>query len=178
LARTVLFRHPSWDGFLGAAIGGELPQVEPDDLSDIIFTSGTTGRPKGVMTTHRQTVNVPRTWASLIGVREGDRHLVVSPFFHTFGYKTGIVADLIAGATTVPMAVVEVPAVLEKVQGEGITVFPATPTVFQSIFNHPDRGSTTSPACGCRRSERPRCRSNWCGGCGTSCSRPWSPATG
>jgi HIP---CoA ligase len=139
ISRTILFRNSSWDEFLSETSSAEPPSVGPDDLSDIIFTSGTTGRPKGVMTTHGQTVSVPRTWASLIGVRRGDRHLVVSPFFHTFGYKTGIVADVIVGATTIPMAVLDIPTVLRTVQNEGVTVFPATPTVFQSIFNCPDR---------------------------------------
>jgi acyl-CoA synthetase (AMP-forming)/AMP-acid ligase II len=134
-----VFRSPSWDEYLAGTTDAEPPLVIGDDLSDVIFTSGTTGRPKGVMTTHAQTVGVPRDWCSIVGLRAGDRHLVVSPFFHTFGYKTGIVADLIVGATTVALAVVEVSAVLDLVSRERITMLPATPTLFQSIFNYPDR---------------------------------------
>ena len=64
--------------------------VHGDDLSDIIFTSGTTGRPKGAMSTHGQTLRVFDDWAEIVGLREGDRYLIVNPFFHTFGYKAGM----------------------------------------------------------------------------------------
>ena len=116
-----------------------LPDVTPDDVSDLIFTSGTTGRPKGVMTTHHQTVRVFETWSEIVGLRHGDRYLIVNPFFHTFGYKAGIVACLIRGATIVPEAVFDVDAVLQKVQAERITTLPGPPTLYQSILNHPDR---------------------------------------
>src|SRR3954469_18257840 len=76
--------------------------VRPDDTGDIIFTSGTTGRPKGVVTTHAQTLRVFETWADVVGLRAADRYLVVNPFFHTFGYKAGIVACLLRGATSSP----------------------------------------------------------------------------
>src|SRR5665213_3694203 len=70
--------------------------VKPEDLSDLIFTSGTTGRPKGAMTSHGQTLRTFGTWASIVGLSEGDRYLIVNPFFHTFGYKAGIIACLVA----------------------------------------------------------------------------------
>jgi len=113
--------------------------VRPDDLSDIIFTSGTTGRPKGAMTTHAQTLRTFATWASVVGLAEGDRYLIVNPFFHTFGYKAGIVACLLAGATIVPEPVFDVDRVLEKVAAERITMLPGPPTLYQSILDHPRR---------------------------------------
>ena len=115
--------------------------VGPDDLSDIIFTSGTTGRPKGAMTTHAQTLRTFATWAAIVGLAEGDRYLIVNPFFHTFGYKAGIVACLIAGATIVPEPVFDVDRVLEKVAAEQITVLPGPPTLYQSILDHPRRAA-------------------------------------
>ncbi|HXQ59774.1 MAG TPA: FadD3 family acyl-CoA ligase [Acidimicrobiales bacterium] len=113
--------------------------VRSEDLSDIIFTSGTTGRPKGAMTTHGQTLRTFGTWAQIVGLSEGDRYLIVNPFFHTFGYKAGIVACLIAGATIVPEAVFDVDRVLATVAAERITMLPGPPTLYQSILDHPDR---------------------------------------
>jgi len=115
--------------------------VAPGDLSDIIFTSGTTGRPKGALTTHAQTLRTFATWASIVGLAEGDRYLIVNPFFHTFGYKAGIVASLIAGATIVPEPVFDVDRVLEKVAAERITMLPGPPTLYQSILDHPRRSA-------------------------------------
>ena len=117
----------------------ELPDVHPDDLSDIIFTSGTTGRPKGVMTTHAQSTRVFATWSEIMGLRAGDRYLIVNPFFHTFGYKAGILAAVMRGATIVPHAVFDPVTVMEKVEAERITMLPGPPALHQQILDHPDR---------------------------------------
>lgn len=114
--------------------------VQSGDLSDLIFTSGTTGRPKGVMTTHAQTLRTFATWSHIVGLERGDRYLIVNPFFHTFGYKAGIVACLMRGATIVPLPVFDVDRVLETVETERITVLPGPPTLYQSILDHPRRG--------------------------------------
>jgi acyl-CoA synthetase (AMP-forming)/AMP-acid ligase II len=113
--------------------------VTAADLSDVIFTSGTTGRPKGALTTHAQTLRTFATWASIVGLAEGDRYLVVNPFFHTFGYKAGIIACLMQGATIVPEPVFDVDKVLATVDRERITVLPGPPTLYQSILDHPRR---------------------------------------
>jgi acyl-CoA synthetase (AMP-forming)/AMP-acid ligase II len=136
----------SWPDYLSGADKVEPAEVDdrvagvgPDDLSDIIFTSGTTGRPKGVMTTHAQTLRVFRSWAEIVGLTRGDRYLIVNPFFHTFGYKAGFLASIIVGATIVPHAVFDVPTVLERVAEEHISMLPGPPTLYQSILDHPDR---------------------------------------
>jgi acyl-CoA synthetase (AMP-forming)/AMP-acid ligase II len=127
------------DGVTAEAARRRAASVKQDDLSDIIFTSGTTGRPKGVMTTHAQTVRVFTAWSDIVGLTEGDRYLIVNPFFHTFGYKAGIVACLIQGATIIPHAVFDVPSVLARVQEERVTMLPGPPTLYQTILNDPDR---------------------------------------
>jgi acyl-CoA synthetase (AMP-forming)/AMP-acid ligase II len=131
----------AWADFLGRAAGAALPDVGADDLSDVMFTSGTTGKPKGVMTTHGQTVRAFETWSDVIGLREGDRYLIVNPFFHTFGYKAGIVAALMRGATIVPHAVFDPTTVLARIPEERISMLPGPPALFQSILNHPDLAS-------------------------------------
>ncbi len=115
--------------------------VRGSNLSDLIFTSGTTGAPKGVMATHAQSLRAFATWSRIVGLSEGDRYLVVNPFFHTFGYKAGILACLMRGATIVPLDVFDPGRVLETVQRERITVLPGPPTLYQSLLDHPGRHS-------------------------------------
>ena len=118
---------------------GRTASITPGDLSDLVFTSGTTGRPKGAMTTHGQTLRTFATWSEVVGLEQGDRYLIVNPFFHTFGYKAGILACLMTGATMVPEPVFEVDTLLHRIEEERISVLPGPPTVFQSILDHPDR---------------------------------------
>ena len=116
-------------------------KVSGDDIADVIFTSGTTGRPKGVMMSHRQTLRLYAEWCDLAGTREGDRYLIVNPFFHTFGYKAGCVASLIRGMTILPVPVFDVDRVLDLVEREKVTVLPGAPTVYHSLLAVPgDRG--------------------------------------
>jgi HIP---CoA ligase len=110
--------------------------VAPGDVADIMFTSGTTGQPKGVMSTHEQNVRVYSTWKDTVGLRQGDRYLIVNPFFHTFGYKAGWLACLIAGATVYPMAVFDAGEVLTRIARDRITVLPGPPTIYQSLLTH------------------------------------------
>jgi acyl-CoA synthetase (AMP-forming)/AMP-acid ligase II len=112
----------------------------PDDLSDLIFTSGTTGHPKGAGATHGQSLRTFGTWASIVGLAPSDRYLVVNPFFHTFGYKAGILACLMAGATVVPEAVFDARAVMARIAAERISVLPGPPTLYQTLLTEPTRG--------------------------------------
>jgi acyl-CoA synthetase (AMP-forming)/AMP-acid ligase II len=113
--------------------------VSPDDVADILFTSGTTGRSKGAMSAHRQTIGVARAWAELGGVRADDRYLVVNPFFHSFGYKIGIVVGLLTGCTLYPVATFDVTETMRLIERAGITVLPGAPTIYQSILAAEDR---------------------------------------
>lgn len=112
--------------------------VSDSDISDIIFTSGTTGAPKGAMTTHSQNVQVFESFTDAIGMNETDRYLVVNPFFHSFGYKAGWLSCLIKGAAIFPLAVYNPKDVLERIERDEITVMPGAPTIFQTLLSHPD----------------------------------------
>jgi acyl-CoA synthetase (AMP-forming)/AMP-acid ligase II len=135
----------AWESFLGRAPAVPAAEVRAreaalttDSTSDIIFTSGTTGAPKGAMLTHGASVRTYRAWAERVGLLENDRYLVVYPLFHTAGLKSGALACLLMGATVVPHAVFDVPSVIRRVVEERITVLPGPPTVFLSIMNDPD----------------------------------------
>ncbi len=108
-----------------------------DDPSDILFTSGTTGVPKGVVMTHGRTLSVATDWVAMTGLGEDDRYLMINPYFHMFGLKGGILACLSAGAAMLPEPVFDVDRVLERVQKEKVTVLPGPPTLYQSILDHP-----------------------------------------
>ena len=146
VATTAGTRAVGWADFLAEAerceaevAAGRTASISPEDLSDLVFTSGTTGHPKGAMTTHGQSLRTFATWSEVVGLRAGDRYLIVNPFFHTFGYKAGILACLMAGATMVPEPVFDVDVVLQRVSDERISVLPGPPTIFQSILDHPKR---------------------------------------
>ena len=135
-----------WDGFLTRANDagraevdrrrGELRASTP---SDVLFTSGTTGVPKGVVMTHGRTLQVATDWVAMTGLTSDDRYLMVNPYFHMFGLKAGILACLVSGATMYPEPVFDVDRALARVAAERITVFPGAPTLYQSILDHPDR---------------------------------------
>ncbi|WP_436535415.1 FadD3 family acyl-CoA ligase [Actinoplanes sp. HUAS TT8] len=136
-----------WDDFL--ASGDTVPEEEadaraaavtPDDVADILFTSGTTGRSKGVMSAHRQSLAVAAAWAGIAGLGPDDRYLVVNPFFNSFGLKAGILSCLVSGAKIVPQAVFDVARAMELIAAERITVLPGPPTLYTSLMDHPEAG--------------------------------------
>jgi acyl-CoA synthetase (AMP-forming)/AMP-acid ligase II len=78
------------------------------------------------------------SWSDVVGLRAGDRYLVVNPFFHAFGLNAGILACLMRGVTLVPHPVFNVPAVMRRIGEERITMFPGPPAIYQTILNHPE----------------------------------------
>ncbi|HEY1827538.1 MAG TPA: FadD3 family acyl-CoA ligase [Acidimicrobiales bacterium] len=135
-----------WDAFVRRASSVSRDEVArrsealgPEDLSDILFTSGTTGTPKGVLMTHGRTLTVATDWVAMTGLAAGDAYLQVNPYFHMFGLKAGILASVASGATMLPEPVFDVDRVLSRVEREHVTVLPGAPTIYQAILDHPDR---------------------------------------
>lgn len=121
-----------------SAVDARIADIAPDDVADVLFTSGTTGFPKGAMVSHRGDLAVDQAWADMVGLRPGDRYLLINPLFHSFGYRAGLLACLIRRATIVPMAVFDVADALAVVQRERITVLPGPPTIFSALLDFPD----------------------------------------
>ena len=115
--------------------------VQGDDLCHIMFTSGTTGQPKGAMLIHSAICRGFKSWCEVIGLRAGDRYLIINPYFHAFGLNSGILACLMTGATNIPHPVFDVPAVMARVPAERISMLPGPPAIYQTILNHPDLDS-------------------------------------
>ncbi|MDF1478495.1 AMP-binding protein [Leifsonia sp. H3M29-4] len=134
----------SWPQFLALgdadaeeALDAAMAAVTAEDIVDILYTSGTTGVPKGVMSAHRQTLGVARAWAAGANLSPDDRYAIVNPFFHGFGYKAGMTSSLVAGATIYPVATFDTDQLLTLIQTERITVMPGVPTIFTSLLDHP-----------------------------------------
>ena len=134
-----------WEDFLeqgqqiaAADVTARMDGVSGSDTSDILFTSGTTGNPKGVMTSHEQNLRAFTYFSDILGLTRDDRYLVINPFFHSFGYKAGILACLLKGATLLPHAVFNAGEILARIGADRISVMPGPPTLFQSLLAHPD----------------------------------------
>ena len=134
-----------WDDFLAgpqvapSEVDGRAAAVRPDDVSDILFTSGTTGRSKGVLCAHRQSLSASAAWAECGRITSADRYLCINPFFHNFGYKAGILACLQTGATLIPQLTFNPEAAMHAVQEHRVTVLPGPPTIYQTLLDHPAR---------------------------------------
>jgi acyl-CoA synthetase (AMP-forming)/AMP-acid ligase II len=119
-------------------------EVSGTDIADIIYTSGTTGRPKGAMMNHLQTLRMYEEWATLADLREGDRYLMINPYFHTFGLKAGLIAAFLRGATMLPVAVFDIDRVVELIEAERITMLPGPPTLYHSLLTVGDSRKLSS----------------------------------
>ena len=120
-----------------AAVVARAENVGGDDLCNIMFTSGTTGAPKGAMLTHSATCRGYKSWSDVIGL-DRDRYLIINPFFHSFGLNAGILACLMTGSTILPHPVFDVPSVMARIPVDRVSMLPGPPAIYQTILNHPD----------------------------------------
>lgn len=131
----------AWPEFLAAgnpvsttAARTRLECLTPDSFCDMLFTSGTTGQPKGALTTHGQNIRQYLAYSAALNLTPNDRYLILNPFFHAFGYKAGWLSALLRGTTIYPAAVFDARNVLRCIERHRITVLPGPPTIFQSLL--------------------------------------------
>jgi acyl-CoA synthetase (AMP-forming)/AMP-acid ligase II len=104
-------------------------------MAQLLFTSGTTGAPKGVELCQRQLLQAYWDWSGVGGLAAGDRFLVIPPYSHGFGLNGGILACLMRGVANVPIAVFDPRVALELIERERITVISGPPTLFATLMN-------------------------------------------
>jgi fatty-acyl-CoA synthase len=126
------------DGVGDEELESRFDSMEPNDVINIQYTSGTTGFPKGVMLTHLNVVNNGKLVGDTMNLTENDRLCIPVPFFHCFGCVLGTMAAVTHSSTMVIAEQFEPRRVLQMVQDEKCTALHGVPTMFIAELNHPD----------------------------------------
>lgn len=118
--------------------------LRAEDLCELLFTSGTTGSPKGVQLDHRQLIDSYWHWSGVGGICEGDSYMVIPPFSHGFGINGGILAGAIRGLTLVLMDIFEPARALELIERYSVAVIGGPPNLFASLIDCPGRSELST----------------------------------
>ena len=126
---------------LGAAMGGQAPtfetvETDADDTAVILYTSGTTGQPKGAELRHRNMHSNALTGEALFGANrdDPDTYLCVLPLFHSFGQTVIMNGGFAYGGTVVMLPRFEADAALKTMAKEAVTFFAGVPTMYWGLL--------------------------------------------
>jgi fatty-acyl-CoA synthase len=139
LREAILFTE--WQGFLASAGSAEpsLPEVRPGDAAALLYTSGTTGFPKGAVLNHRGMTNDARFIAQRWGMAEGDVMVNPMPLFHAGGCVMAVLGAVAQLGTYVPVLAFDPALVLELIETEQAALSGGVPTMLIAMMEHPDR---------------------------------------
>jgi fatty-acyl-CoA synthase len=126
------------EGVSDNELNNRLESLQPEDVINMQYTSGTTGFPKGVMLTHINIVNNAYNVAKCMRLTKEDRLCIPVPFFHCFGCVMGTLASVSVGATMIPIQEFSPEGVLQTVEAEKCTALHGVPTMFIAELNHPE----------------------------------------
>ncbi|HEY6036718.1 MAG TPA: AMP-binding protein, partial [Kofleriaceae bacterium] len=115
------------------SVGAVRPEVKGDTLASLIFTSGTTGTPKGVMLTHKNLTSMVSKLSALFTLYKHDTLLSVLPLHHTFEFSAGFLMPLAAGASIDYLEEVEADSLARALEDEGITGMVGVPALWQLL---------------------------------------------
>jgi long-chain acyl-CoA synthetase len=125
---------------------GELPDPAHTDVAALFYTSGTTGRPKGAMTTHENFLTTIETVIRCRGLSRdpGVRHatLISVPLFHVTGCNSQFLTQVALGGTSVLMPRFDAASFLAAIPQYGITLVTSVPTIYELVLRHPDLAAT------------------------------------
>ncbi|MDG5788847.1 long-chain-fatty-acid--CoA ligase [Evansella sp. AB-P1] len=133
--------HDSYEKLLKLGTNKQVPKMKLDpkvDVFTILYTSGTTGQPKGAMLTHKNVVHTAKLSAEWMKCTTDDVFLVPVPVFHVFGMIPGILSVISVGAKIVFMEKYNAKEALTLMEKEGVTVHHGVPTMFILELNHPE----------------------------------------
>lgn len=114
--------------------------ISPDSIGDILYTSGTTGAPKGVLVTHDAVLRTGYASALTRGFEDGRRILFSLPCYHMFGYVEGILAAMMAGGAVVPLTRFSPQGYLAGIEKHSVTDILCVPTMTVAILEYEQRG--------------------------------------
>jgi long-chain acyl-CoA synthetase len=138
-AQMIAAETPDLSGLL-ADIGAVLEPSDRGDLDDavILYTSGTTGRPKGAELTHAGLVRNAEVSRNLFGVRPGDVIMGCLPLFHVFGLTCGLNVSVATAATLTLLPRFDPAKALDIMQRDQVTIFEGVPTMYAAMLHLPD----------------------------------------